>query len=904
MHTFTKASRFFALAAILSIAFPFNMFIGARVVRAEDEAVATVEETSQEAPSMAEAVEVSAEEAPSAREVISDENLESKASMTAEAATAAVISDSSAEATTSGSMSATDPVDVDDLDIGPATPAGDIRDGSHADILPITIPENKKGREEATVPLYVSQPVTDRNPNDSCAPYQLAFVSNDKTAVIDGTHVYQAIETYVHPAWTTLPGADWIWDMFNVEHPESDESVTFKNAFYVVGTVDNASMEVAFDNDILVKVGSTEVFSSTGVAGYSQTQTVDIASAVKEGINALTSRVKNTANPGNTDPTANPAGVIYKLVVNSTLCDDGAGDDDGDDDSSHGLRGDRDGDGILNIDDNCPLVANPLQEDTDGDGIGDACDPTDTDNDNDDDGIPDGDDPDDDNDGIPDDVDTDDDGDGIPDNHDNDDDNDGTPDDQDPDGDNDGDGIPNGDDDDDDNDGIPDDQEGDVLGDFCAAQPDATVTIDEAFSFGAGTLTDENGPIYVGSSSNTITTGGSFMIHDGVNPVIDPTMVGDYENADGLVIERQAGAIVVHMKKADLGADEGINHIHGVIALNGVRADAITNDTTIENGTDGMMLYKPGNDEVKINGTGTEVAFWLTTGADEDTFTITLKDLSICSDDDGDDVDACGLGVERIANGGFETPVVTGNGGDWEIIPTLTAGLDWFAQYVSGNPNPGLELQAGYSGWTPKEGDQFAELDGNESTLIYQDITTIPGATYDLAYSFSARPTVLANNLSVKVDGTEVDTQSEDGSALSNTNWIDSTLSFVATGATTRVSFENTDPSDSLGSFVDAVSMKCTDNADDDSGNGGNGGDGDDNDDDSSSGGGSNGGSRGGSSSSNDDGEVLGDSTGPSQGEVLGALAQTGVNETASLVLGALLLAALIVLRSRSRRTI
>ncbi len=59
---------------------------------------------------------------------------------------------------------------------------------------------------------------------------------------------------------------------------------------------------------------------------------------------------------------------------------DGIGDPADDDD---------DNDGVLDVDDNCPLVANPDQTDTDGDGRGDACDPL-NDTDLDMDGVPDG----------------------------------------------------------------------------------------------------------------------------------------------------------------------------------------------------------------------------------------------------------------------------------------------------------------------------------------------------------------------------------------------------------------------------------------------------------------------------------------------------------------------------------
>ena len=136
---------------------------------------------------------------------------------------------------------------------------------------------------------------------------------------------------------------------------------------------------------------------------------------------------------------------------------------------------------------------------------------------------------------------------------------------------------------------------------------------------------------------------------------------------------------------------------------------------------------------------------------------------------------------------------------------------------------PYLELQRGVNGWLPQEGAQYAELDSdwndhsgnlnNEpaSAKIWQTIDTIPGQTYQIKYQFSPRPgTDAANNaLELGLDGVAVDLIT--GAGGSNTNWSEHIYEFTATSTSATVQFADMgSPSDSLGTFIDNVSARCT----------------------------------------------------------------------------------------------
>ena len=186
-------------------------------------------------------------------------------------------------------------------------------------------------------------------------------------------------------------------------------------------------------------------------------------------------------------------------------------------------------------------------------------------------------------------------------------------------------------------------------------------------------------------------------------------------------------------------------------------------------------------------------------------------------------------GENLLTNGDFETPVVSAPQ-LWDIFPSVAGGwtVDWTASVPPtfnsvARPTPAnLELHRKVNGWLPQSGDQHSELDSdwqgptgslnNEpaTVKIYQDIATTPGAKYEIKFYHSPRPATASsqNSMTVRWEGTDVATVTDDGTGDANTTWTPYTYQKVATGSTTRLEFEAGGPADSLGVFLDNVSVR------------------------------------------------------------------------------------------------
>lgn len=171
--------------------------------------------------------------------------------------------------------------------------------------------------------------------------------------------------------------------------------------------------------------------------------------------------------------------------------------------------------------------------------------------------------------------------------------------------------------------------------------------------------------------------------------------------------------------------------------------------------------------------------------------------------------------VNLITNGSFEDVEVTANGGLWEKFTSATIG--WVVKKVSDTTETLLEIQRGYANNKAAQGEQYAELDGDEPTVISQPVATENGAQYKLWWAFAPRPNTSAdeNELSILVNDTEIETMGPlaRNSALDDSDWIHSSYTFYGDGGNVDIAFKDlgtdsnlhnvTDPD--VGTFLDDV---------------------------------------------------------------------------------------------------
>jgi type II secretory pathway pseudopilin PulG len=195
--------------------------------------------------------------------------------------------------------------------------------------------------------------------------------------------------------------------------------------------------------------------------------------------------------------------------------------------------------------------------------------------------------------------------------------------------------------------------------------------------------------------------------------------------------------------------------------------------------------------------------------------------------------DTCTLLANLLLNEDFESPVVTAIQ-KWDIYDSGVAGwnVDWYGGSTSykGHTRPAiakLEIHAkDWPDFTTANGNQYIELDSDwdgpagsltgepASVTIWQNVATNPGKDYELKFSFAPRPNTVAanNNLEVRWDGNPIPILTT-GPKVGNpgqTKWQDYTYTVTATGYSTRLSFTDLGTPDSLGTFLDNISLRLS----------------------------------------------------------------------------------------------
>lgn len=153
---------------------------------------------------------------------------------------------------------------------------------------------------------------------DSCTSHTTTIVSDGTTMTVGGVSTDLPIP---HPSWTaSIPGASWIW-----ASPADAATESFMKSFTFPGTVMSAMLDIAADNTYSVSLNGNAIGSDLTPVNFDlagqDVYAVSTAFFVS-GANSLDATVSNIPIGGDLGipHPGNPAGLLFKLVVESEVC--------------------------------------------------------------------------------------------------------------------------------------------------------------------------------------------------------------------------------------------------------------------------------------------------------------------------------------------------------------------------------------------------------------------------------------------------------------------------------------------------------------------------------------------------------------------------------------------------------
>jgi hypothetical protein len=140
---------------------------------------------------------------------------------------------------------------------------------------------------------------------------------------------WNAVETYIHSSWvnpnwkTGFPYAKWIWNSYYVATPLTGEIETFTKSFVIWSDTYSAVIKFSADNWYKIELNWYLVEDNiNALYGFSTIYSPNIMPYLVVGENILKFTVRNRGSSFN-DPTINPAGLLYDLVITSNYCGSG-----------------------------------------------------------------------------------------------------------------------------------------------------------------------------------------------------------------------------------------------------------------------------------------------------------------------------------------------------------------------------------------------------------------------------------------------------------------------------------------------------------------------------------------------------------------------------------------------------